>query len=89
MRVKPLGLTQRKVQVSVGGGVRRRLTPDGAGMATVARGGGTMEMELPIPTFDAAVKPKERTEFLLHTAVEIEHVLLVQYLYAALKMTKW
>src|SRR6266403_514296 len=35
------------------------------------------------PTHDPPLTPRDEVIFLLHTAAEIEHALLVQYLYAA------
>ena len=36
-----------------------------------------------IPTHDPPLAPRDEAVFLLHTGAEIEHALLVQYLYAA------
>jgi len=37
----------------------------------------------PVPTHDPPLAPRDEATFLLHIAAEIEHALMVQYLYAA------
>lgn len=37
-------------------------------------------LEIPIPDLTAVKSPQQRAEFLLHTAAEIEHALMIQYL---------
>lgn len=43
-------------------------------------------LEIPIPDLREIKNPKVRAEFLLHTAAEIEHALMVQYLYASFSL---
>src|SRR5262245_22689812 len=40
-------------------------------------------LEAGVPVHDPPLAPRDEAVFLLHTAAEIEHALLVQYLYAA------
>jgi hypothetical protein len=40
-------------------------------------------METGVPVHDPPLEPRDEAVYLLHTAAEIEHALLVQYLYAA------
>src|SRR4051794_39561736 len=47
-----------------------------------AQGAGTASL-FDIPTHDPPLAPRDEAVFLLHTGAEIEHALLVQYLYAA------
>src|SRR5262245_61450705 len=39
--------------------------------------------EFDIPAHDPPLAPRDEATFLLHTGAEVEHALLVQYLYAA------
>lgn len=52
--------------------------------------GGDNEAIFDVPTHEPPLAPRDEVVFLLHTGAEIEHALLVQYLYAAysLKSTK-
>src|SRR3712207_5945365 len=64
-----------EVQVAPGSPLR---PPSDAG---VAEGGGTVTLEL--PNLAAWPTPLDKAEILLESAAEIEHALMVQYLYAA------
>src|SRR6187402_221345 len=44
---------------------------------------GVPEVSLELPDLRKSPQPKDKAEILLHSAAEIEHALLVQYLYAA------
>lgn len=43
-------------------------------------------VDIPIPELTDLKNPQKRAEFLLHTAAEIEHALMVQYLYASFSL---
>ena len=44
------------------------------------------EFEIPVPDLRSIKSPKMRAEFLLHTAAEIEHALMIQYLSASFSL---
>src|SRR5215203_6094897 len=59
----------------------RRAAPH-FGMAAAAVEGAAITGES-LPAHDPRLAPRDEATFLLHTAAEIEHALMVQYLYAA------
>ncbi len=52
----------------------------------LAAAGRTLEAAEPLPTADQPLEPRDEAVFMLYTAAEIEHALLVQYLYAAFSL---